>query len=648
MNQNHPIHLKWQGPVLAKIMTILVLVTILTGQAAVVQAGELAQSRALTGWLTVVWGDGNPGAEASQGPFFYLATEDGQQLQVTISPEVLEAAGGIFAVNGKQVAVYGDVQATGTAGTFQVGRIEFLSAEDLTAQAVTGSQKWVNILCRFGDSTSVTPHPNGWFTALFSNAYPGLDHYWREASFNKMNIAGTKTVGWFNLPKPRSSYMSGSSFDLNLAAQDCTAVANAQVYFPDYVGINMMFNGDLDGYAWGGGSYLNLDGVSRIWHTTWLPPWGYENQSPLAHEMGHGFGLPHSSGPYTATYDSKWDVMSNTWDCATRDPNYGCLAEHTISYHKDMLGWIDAARKYTHTATRPTTTIHLANLAVPTLATGDTLMVQIPLPGGQFYTVEARLFNGYDGIAKIPGEAVVIHKVNPGQDRPARVVDASKNNDPNDAGSMWLAGETYIDSTNKIAISVVKRTTNGFDVTIGKPTSLTFAAPGLYDGYVTESGLNTNVGGTVNASGSLMYVGDNKNNRKICSIISFGTNKLPDKAKILSARLSLHATANIGSPAGLGDLWVDAQKGSFSGNIDLQPADFQAPATAENITRLVLINTTYQASISPKYINRVGATQFRLCYADDDADSIADYLRLYTGNVANASLRPSLTILYAP
>ena len=69
------------------------------------------------------------------------------------------------------------------------------------------------------------------------------------------------------------------------------------MYFPSFIGINLMFNDDLDCCAWGGTTTLSLDGQSRTYRMTWLPPWGYENQGPVAHEMGHGFGLPHSSGP---------------------------------------------------------------------------------------------------------------------------------------------------------------------------------------------------------------------------------------------------------------------------------------------------------------------------------------------------------------
>ena len=135
---------------------------------------------------------------------------------------------------------------------------------------------------------------------------------------------------------------------LNLAAADCTAAANADINFANYPGgINLMFNGELDGYAWGGSQYMTLDGVSKLWPITWEPPWGYSNIAVIAHEMGHAFGLPHSSGAYGQTYDNQWDIMSDTWSNCFRstDITYGCLGQHTIAAHKDLLGWIPAGAK---------------------------------------------------------------------------------------------------------------------------------------------------------------------------------------------------------------------------------------------------------------------------------------------------------------
>ena len=109
----------------------------------------------------------------------------------------------------------------------------------------------------------------------------------------------------------------------------------------------MMFNGDLDGFAWGGGACATIDGSRRCPRVTWNPPWSFGNLAPLAHEMGHGYGLPHSdnSDGDDDTYDNPWDVMSDGWSNAVYDPTYGSRPKHINMQQRDRLGWVDAANK---------------------------------------------------------------------------------------------------------------------------------------------------------------------------------------------------------------------------------------------------------------------------------------------------------------
>ena len=277
--------------------------------------------------------------------------------------------------------------------------------------------------------------------------------------------------------------------DLDALATDCIAAADADVDFSLYSGINMMFNSNLDGFAWGGGKYLTLDGVSKIWSITWEPPWGYADISVIAHEMGHGFGLPHStardsSHNWIYAYDSWWDVMSwDRWNCAAgsafRDATYGCIPQNTISYHKDLLGVIPTAQKITVPPSTSATVI-LENLATP--ASSNYQMVKIPINGSatNFYTVEARRQTGYD--AKLPGEAVIIHNVdfydvdnNPRNVDVQAAVLVPTTLSANDPGVMWSVGETFTDATNNIAVTVNSDTGTGFEVTISNqpaPVSL--------------------------------------------------------------------------------------------------------------------------------------------------------------------------------
>jgi len=441
-----------------------------------------------SGQLHILYGDApsDSGIPATTG--YVLIDKHAQAIELLFGEQALRTLGSPMEINQQHLAVTGQVAvaplADGTAAMPLVtvhaltrnaahpeAAAAAVSAEvSPTSFAVSGPQPWATLLCRFGDSPGVTTHPIEWFqTLMLGTTAPGLDHYWRELSFNNVNLAGSAVYGWYTLPQPRSYYVSGSPEQLNhqKAANDCTAVANPNVNFPTFVGINLMFNGQLDGYAWGGSWTMTLDGETKSYRMTWLPPWGYENQGPVGHEMGHGFGLPHSSGAYGATYDSRWDVMSDIWDnCRISvDPIYGCVGPHTISYHKDILGWIPSTQKYVAT---PNTeqTITMERLGQPTSGTSY-LMAQIPINGSttQFYTVEARRFAGYD--AKLPGEAVVIHRVDTALwDRDAQVVDPDRNGNPNDDGAMWVTSETFIDPGNGITVSTLSSTPTSFQVKI--------------------------------------------------------------------------------------------------------------------------------------------------------------------------------------
>ena len=460
-----------------------------------------AQAETLTGWFTFTVAD-YPTESGLATEIIYTLTEDsGTQHELLVDIELMQPLGGPVTLNRKRVTVEGEWEDVGpdTTEKFRVYSIELAASPSTTLQwepfaadsfpaqpaplrlalqaaesdsHVRGSRAWVTILCRFADATDVTPYPVSFYEGLMGAAYPTLGHYWNEVSDgNVPGLAGSVVVGWYNLPRPYSYYRTvledgRESLNTDRAAQDCTAIADADVFFPDFDGINLAFNhSDSDTAASRGGSArLTLDGQTRFWGVTWMTPVGQLHQHVWAHEMGHAFGLLHSSGPYDETYDSHWDVMSGWPPTLFPHPEYGDVGIHTIAYHKDFLGWIPADRKYV-AAPNTTRTITLERLAKP--GAEGYLMAQIPIGDStaDFYTVEARLFAGYDD--GIPDEAIVIHKVDTTrEDRLAQVVDVDNNGDPNDEGAMWTVGEIFTDRESNLQVSIDAAYATGYRVTI--------------------------------------------------------------------------------------------------------------------------------------------------------------------------------------
>src|SRR5215217_4929019 len=455
----------------------------------------------VSGILNTIWPVVGPNVTANHTttPTYYLVDNNGTSFLLDLDENLTKEQGGPLKLDRKEVVVNGILDPL--TNTIKILAIELVNPPQVGAPPPTqshllgahhsGPQRWAVILCRFGDATGVTPQP----TTYYQNEMGFLDGYWGQLSYNIINLGGSQVFGWYNLPNPRSTYIpAGGSADLASLANDCTAAADPDINFPDYMGIMLAFNQDLDCCSWGGGFTMNRDGVLRTYSMTWMATWGWGNAFVMGHEMGHGFGLPHSHGPYGATYDSRWDVMSSWPTCSPPHPDFGCVGVHTIGFHKDALGWISSAQRYVAT-TAPDQSVLIERLALPT--TSDFLVAQIPVGGSttNFYTVEARKLVGFDD--QIPGNAIVIHKVDTTLGTPAQVVDvdAVPDTDPNDDGAMWVPGEIFRDTANNIAVAVVEETATGFRIIIN-PSNL---APVASDQSVTTN-QNTPVPITLSAT----------------------------------------------------------------------------------------------------------------------------------------------------
>lgn len=346
-----------------RIGVFLVILISLVGTAAQAAEHKLVGGQTLSGQLHVIWGDSDGTTGPRETVRFGLIGADGSWTEL----DVADVPGAdVLSMNRQRVALEGQWQSSGpqafgldARGTvdakfrFRVKSIKRDSTKvepmaaplDMQPMAVTGTQKWVTILCRFSDFPD-TPRERGWFESLMlGNTYPRMSHYWNELSFGQLNLTGNQVAGWYNLPRPQSYYaydIDGDGkvdLDFGRAVQDCAALADNEVYFPNFEIVNCVLNGDIG--AWGGSWPLELDGQWKGYGATWVSAGVHVGQEAWAHETGHALGLPHSSGQYSQTYDSPWDVMSGSWaGCAFSDPDpvFWCVGQHTIAWHKAMMG----------------------------------------------------------------------------------------------------------------------------------------------------------------------------------------------------------------------------------------------------------------------------------------------------------------------
>jgi M6 family metalloprotease-like protein len=307
-----------------------------------------------------------------------------------------------------------------------------------------------------------------------------LRRYWSEVSYGAMNINGSTARDWKVLPEPRSGYVDIVTIDgqqywdanLDKLYEHCMALHDPDVNFAagsGVYGIMMAFNEELDGPAWGGTRCEVRDGVDACRGVVWMPPWGMEQLAVVAHEMGHGYGLPHvdNSDRDGTTYDNPWDVMSSSQTYNYIDGGYGRYPKQINAYNRDLLGWIPEARVRTVVPGEGPVTVMLDRLNLPVSSNTRMLVLRDPGRSDRRYILETRTRSGFYDI-NLPGDGVIIYEVEDGRSSPSWSQDADvpPADFSSNEGSMFKPGETWASPDHLFRVRVDAVTESGFQLTV--------------------------------------------------------------------------------------------------------------------------------------------------------------------------------------
>jgi hypothetical protein len=270
---------------------------------------------------------------------------------------------------------------------------------------------WAIVLCKYSDLPTEIDPPQFYKDLFTKPGASGLCDYWKAVTSGNIDISGSSVFGWLTM-----AHASAEARALQYPAGRATlfqwgidAASAAGISLTQFKAVLVLQNFGLDHGA------VSTGKVVIVRQDPTLLEFGF-----MSHEMGHGFGLPHSwSANPDFQYGDGWDVMS--WQTSTFAFQYtfqsasGLATVGLNARNLDALGAVPQGATWQPPHPDFSETVTLSPLNQPP-GTSPTLIARIgptatlPVRASQStFTAEFHQNAGWD--RAIPQDTVTIHEI---------------------------------------------------------------------------------------------------------------------------------------------------------------------------------------------------------------------------------------------